>query len=160
MIIGLFAVDEANGMGINNHLPWPKNKDDMNWFKVLTKNQTVVMGSNTWNSSDMIKPLPGRRNVVITSQCINMPKVTTASGDVVTILHKIAQEDLNKQIFVIGGANILMQAEPVMEKIYITRIPGRYKSDTFIDLVHLTQNFTLMHEQNLGSCTVEHYERH
>lgn len=158
MIIGLFAVDNAGGIGINGHMPWPHNKDDMQWFKKTTQNQIVVMGRKTWEAPDMPKPLPGRINVLFTNKFIDRDDVEQIRGDVCEALKTIQKSNKKINIFVIGGANLLEQARPVLDKIYITRIPGEYLSDTVINLTDFLQGFTLKNKTNLGSCTVEEYQ--
>lgn len=157
MIAGLFAVDNAGGMGVNGHMPWPVNKDDMKWFKTTTQNQIVVMGKKTWESQDMPKPLPGRHNVVFTNNFFDCDAIEQIKGDVCEALNSIKKGNKKTNIFVIGGPNILMQSRPVLEKVYITRIPGEYLSDTVIDLDAFLSGMKLHQTLNLGSCTVEEY---
>lgn len=157
MIIGVFAVDDVGGMGYQGRLPWPNNTDDMRWFKNLTQGQIVVMGKNTWNSPDMPSPLPGRLNVLFTNNFIDQDDIEQIRGDVCEALRAIKQSNKEKNIFVIGGINLILQAKTVLEKVFITRIPGEYLSDTFVDLNHFTEGMRLHQKMNLGSCIVEEY---
>lgn len=157
MISALFAVDDAGGMGWKGNMPWPHNKDDMAWFKRTTQNQIVVMGKNTWNSPDMPTPLPGRINVVFTNNFFNVDEVEQIRGDVCEALSALKAHNKKTEIFVIGGANLLMQSKPVLERIFITRIPGEYLSDVSIDLNNFLDGFTLTNKTNLGTCVVEEY---
>ena len=156
MISAIFAVDEEGGMGNNGVMPWPMNKEDMKWFKTKTQGHTVVMGKNTWNSGDMPTPLPGRRNVLITNEFINNDNVVQASGDVPELLEYLEGEDDN-EIYVIGGVNILLQAKPVLDSIFLTRIPGTYNCDTTIDIKNYLNGFILKNKTQLESCTIEEY---
>lgn len=158
MIIGLFAIDDGNGIGIDGRLPWPHNKDDMKWFKSTTEQQIVVMGKNTWNSCDMPKPLPGRLNILVTNKFIENPHIEQFRGDIPEALTLIKDSNPDKNIFVIGGVNVLLQARPVLEKLYITRIPGEYQSDVKLDLASFLENFNLINTINLNSCNVEEYQ--
>jgi dihydrofolate reductase len=72
-------------------------------------------------------------------------------------LISIQQHNKRKNIFVIGGPNILLQSKPVLERVYITRIKGEYLNDTFIDLVDFLTGMKLHQTVNLGSCIVEEY---
>ena len=65
MIKIIVAVDENGAIGRNNDLLF-HIKDDLKNFKILTTNNTVVMGRNTWESLP-IKPLPNRENIVLTT---------------------------------------------------------------------------------------------
>lgn len=158
MIIALFAIDDAGGLGVNGHMPWPHNKDDMQWFKKTTQNQIVVMGRKTWESPDMLKPLPGRLNVLFTNDFIERDDIEQIRGDVAEALISIQKSNKKLNVFVIGGANLLEQSRPVIEKMFITRIPGEFLSDTKIDLEKFTKGFTLVDKINLGTCVVEEYQ--
>ena len=140
-------------------MPWPPNKEDFKWFRETTLNQVVVMGSTTWNSPDMPKPLPKRTNIVFSS---NPSKITHAhvvfESNVPETLQYIDTDYPNENIFVIGGANVLLQAKPVLHKLYITRIPGTYLADTQINLENFLEGFILTNTRDLGSCKVEEYE--
>lgn len=158
MIIALFAVDDNGGIGNNGGMPWPPNKEDFKWFRETTLDQVVVMGKTTWNSSDMPKPLPKRINVVISNNSQDIENADAViSGNVAELLQCIDLEYKEKDIFVIGGSNILMQAKPVLEKLYITRISGIYTSDTSINLDEFLKGFKLINVKDLGSCKVEEY---
>lgn len=157
MIVGLFAVDQAGGMGWQGRLPWPHNLDDMRWFKQTTQSQIVVMGKNTWDSPDMPSPLPGRLNVVFTNNFFNNNEIEQVKGDVCEALLSLKKQNQKTNIFVIGGPTLLLQSKPVLEKIYITKIPGEYLTDTKINLEQFLQDTKLEKTVNLGSCYVEEY---
>ena len=59
------AIDQNNGIGKNNSIPWNLPKD-LKHFKDITENSFVIMGRNTWNSLPK-KPLPNRINIIISS---------------------------------------------------------------------------------------------
>ena len=158
MIIGLFAIDNDNGIGFKGGLPWPHNKDDMAWFRSITRDQVVVMGKKTWNSPDMPKPLPNRVNVVITNNFENNLNIQQIKGQVPGSLVSTQCKYPDKNIFVIGGENILTQAIPVLEKLYVTRIPGKYESDVKLNLENFLKNFKIQNTLDLGSCKVEEYK--
>jgi dihydrofolate reductase len=157
MIVGLFAVDQAGGMGWQGNIPWPHNKDDMRWFKSTTQGQIVVMGRRTWDSPDMPSPLPGRLNVVFTNNFFDLDDVEQIRGDVPAALNSLKKQNKRKKIFVIGGPDLLIQSKPVLEKIYITRIPGEYLHDVRLDVDEFLQGTVLHQTINLGSCLIEEY---
>ena len=157
MISAVFAVDESGGMGKNGSLPWPFNKDDMIWFKNKTQNHVVIMGRKSWESPDMPKPLPKRHNVVFTNNFFD-GGVEQIRGDVCEGIKHIELKYPDKEIYVIGGANLLMQALPVIDKAYITKISGDFDCDTKIDLSLFLKNMSLANIHNIGTCKVEEYE--
>jgi dihydrofolate reductase len=159
MIIALFAVDENSGMGNQGNIPWPTVKEDMEWFRETTEDQVVVMGKKSWHSPDMPKPLPNRRNVVITNNFMDDDDIVQLSGDVCTALEHIEGMYPDNDVFVIGGADILKQAQPVIECALITKIPGEYLCDTRIDLKEFLTDFILVNTLDLKTCVVEMYER-
>jgi dihydrofolate reductase len=160
MIIALFAVDERGGMGNQGNIPWPTVKEDMKWFKETTQGQVVVMGKKSWLSPDMPKPLPKRHNVVFTNQFMNEhPDIDQIGGDVCEGLKRVEALYPDNDIFVIGGANLLMQARPVIDRAFITRIPGEYICDTVLNLKEFLEEFAHTNSLELGTCTVELYER-
>lgn len=157
MIAAIFAVDEKGGVGVDGGLPWPPNKDDMKWFREKTVGSTVVMGKRTWESVDMPKPLPGRTNVVVTNDFFDIDTIEQVRGNVCDVLKALQSQDKKKNVFVIGGVSILEQSKPILEKVFVTRIPGEYRADTFINLDEFLAGFTLVEKTNLGSCVVEEY---
>lgn len=158
MIIAIFAVDHASGMGNQGTIPWPFNKEDMRWFKETTEGQIVVMGKKSWESPDMPKPLPKRHNVVFTNTVIENENITQIKGDVCEGLKWLQDQHPEVDVFVIGGADLLIQARPVIERAFITRMPDTYICDTFIDLKKFINGLTLVHTNDLGTCKVEEYE--
>ena len=157
MIAALFAVDNIGGMGWKGSLPWPHNRDDMKWFKTITQDQIVVMGRRTWESPDMPSPLPGRLNVLFTNKFIERDDVEQIKGDVCEALKSLKQLNKRKNIFIIGGPNLLLQSKPVLDRIYVTKIQGEFLSDTQINLSEYLDGMTLHQTINLGSCSVEEY---
>lgn len=118
-------------------MPWPPNRDDFKWFKTTTTNQIVVMGRKTWESPDMPKPLPNRTNVVVSSTPINNDAVIQINGNVCEKLLDLQSAHSTQHIYVIGGASLLTQVKPVLEKMLITRIPGVYPMMCPLMLRHL-----------------------
>lgn len=158
MIAAIFAIDDAGGMGWKGSLPWPNNKDDLRWFKNKTQNQIVVMGRKTWNSPDMPKPLPGRVNVIFTNNFLERDDIEQIRGDTCEALLSVQTAHKKKDVYVIGGVDLLLQSRPILKKIFLTRIKGEYLSDTFIDINSFLTGTKLVQVMNLGSCMVEEYE--
>ena len=131
MISAIFAMDENYGIGLNGSLPWPKNSKDFRWFKSNTINSTVVMGRNTWDDPMMPKPLPNRKNIVITSRKMNVYEDTTPIS--ITDARSWLTTNSNKNIFIIGGAKVLNEYWDLVERFYVSIIPNVYNCDTFID---------------------------
>lgn len=102
----IFSITNNNVIGIKNdlacHIP-----HDLKWFKMNTHNSTVVMGHNTWKSLKY-KPLPNRRNIVVTSKCIDNIETTTQS--------------IPENSWIIGGATLFASTVESGDFMYITHI--------------------------------------
>lgn len=127
----ILAMDSNMGIGYDNALPWPHNKRDMQWFRNCTSGHVVVMGRKTWESFGS-KPLPNRINVVLTNRDIEGEADLVAFGDVEDVINNLKEKYPDLHIFIIGGANLYRQALPFCDKVYVTRIKGAYRCDTFM----------------------------
>lgn len=132
----IVACDRNGGIGKNHGMPWPPIKEDMAWFKKSTMNDVVVMGSSTWNSFGMKKPLPDRVNAVFTSDPSSCPGADIyLSGSVTEELRKLESYYPGTTIWVIGGADIIKQCSDIIDFWYITRLPDVYNCDTFVPMI-------------------------
>lgn len=130
MINAVFAVDFNGGMGLNGTLPWPHNAEDLANFQQLTTDNIVVCGRRTWDDPKMPKPLKNRIVYVATNRPVAY--ATPVSGNLVEQLQQLEADNPSKQIFVIGGVQLLELARPLLDRIYLTHIKGSYKVDTRI----------------------------
>lgn len=130
MISLIVAVDENGGIGYDGqllaHIP-----EDLQRFKELTSGHTVIMGRKTWDSLPK-KPLPNRKNIVISSQK-QENFMTTAE-----CLKEI--KDIDDEIFIIGGESIYRYFLPMANKIYITLIHKNFdKVDAYFPDIKLNE---------------------
>ncbi len=122
----LAAVSANRVIGLNNTLPWHLPAD-LKHFKQLTTGQIVVMGRRTFDSIG--RPLPDRTNVVLTRQRhFDWPGILTA-GSIQEVLEHFCGDD--RQIFIIGGAEIYQQTLPFCQRLYLTEIQQDFAGDTF-----------------------------
>lgn len=123
MINIIAAVSLNNCIGVNNSIPW-KIKEDMQLFKKLTTNNTIIMGRKTFESIG--KPLPNRKNIVISSSKIE--NIET---------YKSLEESLNNDgnIFLIGGSKIYQEGMKYANKMYITLVNKVVEGDTFFPFI-------------------------
>jgi dihydrofolate reductase len=133
MINALFAVDSYGGMGFHGTMPWPHNSADLENFKELTTGHVVVMGRRTWDDKNMPKPLPGRITYVATNSTF-LQNTGVIKGNIKEELLKIEKHHKDKIIWVIGGPDLLMQCDGIIDRIYLTHYRGSYKIDTKINL--------------------------
>lgn len=133
----IFASDDEGGIGKNGDLPWPHNSADLKWFKEKTTNSTVIMGRNTWESLP-VKPLPNRRNIVVTTGNANEAHIV---GDLKSILKILPQ--IKGNVWIIGGAQLIEGMLPYIEEFYISKIDGIYDCDVFLPLTKIQEEFTI-----------------
>jgi dihydrofolate reductase len=115
MSVGLIWAQSTSGViGRDNGIPW-RLPEDQARFKELTMGQTVVMGRLTWESLPAkVRPLPGRRNVVVTRQAEYV-----ADGAVVV---EGLDEALDGENWVIGGEQIYALALPMATRCEVTEV--------------------------------------
>jgi dihydrofolate reductase len=94
---------------------------------------------------------------VFTNNFFDLDDVEQIRGDVPAALNSLKKQNKRKKRFVIGGPDLLIQSKPVLEKIYITRIPGEYLHDVRLDVDEFLQGTVLHQTINLGSCLIEEY---
>ena len=120
---GIIVATSPEGViGKDNTIPWHYS-EDLKRFKRLTIGKTVIMGRNTWESLP-IKPLPRRRNIVITRSLLEGVEcfrsideaVNTCEGD----------------IWFIGGAGIYREAMDSADCIDMTLVPDNVNGDSCI----------------------------
>lgn len=126
MIISLIAaLDKKSGIGKENRLLWHLPAD-LKFFKKVTTGHTVIMGRNTYESIG--KPLPQRRNIVLTRKEGYSAPGCEVSEDLFSAIKSCHKE---QEIFIIGGADIYRQAIQVADKLYLTRVDVVMDADTF-----------------------------
>ena len=141
MIKAIMAVDDEWGFSKNGSMPWPKNTEDLQHFKATTNNNIIVMGRLTWDDPFMPTPLKNRINILVTSQSPDLYPGADRyiSDDLIKNIKNINSEyenqDFlkNKDIFIIGGANLIFQVFDIIDIFFITHIKGAYNCDKKLD---------------------------
>jgi dihydrofolate reductase len=146
MIKAIFAVDKNGGLGKGGSLPWPHDKQDMEWFRTNTRNHIVVMGSNTWLDPKMPKPLTERHCCVVTNQSVeNFSNAhTIIHGNFIEqSLAVLEANNPNRDIWIIGGAKLIGGTKHLFQKIYLTVFDDNYNCDLSVNVVELLHNFKM-----------------
>ena len=111
----IWAQSQSGIIGRDGGIPW-QLPEDLARFKELTMGHTVVMGRRTWESLPRsVRPLPGRRNIVITRD----PDYRADGADVVTSIEAALAEP---QTWVIGGSEIYHLALPAATRCEVTEV--------------------------------------
>jgi dihydrofolate reductase len=126
----LIAVQERNGgIGINGGLLMSL-PTDMKYFRTETMGKTVIMGRKTLESFPGGKPLPKRRNIVLSTTLKQSAGYEVCRS--VDELTDLLSEEEKKEAFVIGGGQIYKLLLPLVKEAYITEIDAELDADTFI----------------------------
>jgi dihydrofolate reductase len=120
------AVGINNELGIGDKLPWHIS-GDLKRFKKLTSGHTVIMGRKTFRSINY-KPLPNRRNIVLTKEHKFEPDQFEAAHSLDETLKILNPAE---ETFVIGGAAIYKLFLPVTNKLYLTVVHKSFDADVF-----------------------------
>lgn len=118
MTISLIAaMSKERAIGANNQMLWHLPKE-LAHFKRTTLNKTVLMGRKTFESIGS-KPLPNRRNVILTRQADLEIEGCEIIHSVEEALQKYGQDG---ELMITGGAEIYQLFMPIVDRIYITKV--------------------------------------
>lgn len=148
----ILATDINGGLGIDNKLLFDC-KLDMKRFRDLTMSHYTVMGSNTWLS--LPAPLKGRTNVIL-SRNEEFPIDPHLSNKHDVILHNDLNKIINhynsgtqeKELFIVGGAEVYRQAVMYADKVYLTLFHHEREHDTSFPLEVLDNHFEVVHKDS------------
>jgi len=127
--LSVVAAVARNGViGRDNAIPW-QMPEDVAHFKALTTGHAVVMGRRTWDSlPERFRPLPGRRNVVVTRQAGWSAQGAERAASLEDALGLLEGAP---SVFVIGGAELYAAALPLVDELVLTEIDRDVEGDTF-----------------------------
>jgi dihydrofolate reductase len=122
------ATDEGGGIGHNNqllvHMP-----ADLKYFKSVTMGKPIIMGRKTYESIG--RPLPGRKNIIISSTLKSNDKITVVSS--VEQALEITKDD--PEIMIIGGAQLYADTINKATRLYITKIHHQFPADVYFPAI-------------------------
>ncbi len=127
----IVAMAKNRVIGIDNTLPWHLPAD-LKHFKALTMGHHIVMGRKTYESIG--KPLPGRTSVVVTRNAGYSAPGVTAVNSLPAAISACGDDD---EIFVIGGAELYLQAITLADRIYLTEIGADIHGDAYFPEINL-----------------------
>jgi dihydrofolate reductase len=130
MISYVVAVARNGVIGREGGLPWYISSD-LKRFKEITMGKPVVMGRKTWESLPR-KPLPGRRNIVITRRKDFAPEGAEVVG---TAEEALALCRDAPEVAVIGGGEIYRLFWPLVDRLYLTEVDLDVEGDTHFPAV-------------------------
>jgi dihydrofolate reductase len=116
------ALGHRRAIGKDGKLPW-HIPEDLRRFKRLTSGHAVLMGRGTWES--LGRPLPGRRNVVLSSGAVPGVESYASLDDSLRALEE------SDKVFVIGGGAVYAQIIDRADELYLTLVDREVDADTF-----------------------------
>lgn len=140
-VAAIVAAGSNGAIGRRGDLPW-HIAEDMRRFKSLTMGHPVIMGRRTWESLPK-RPLPGRRNIVVSR---NPDFLTEGAETAPSVEAAIALCAADEIPFIIGGGEIYAAAFPLLTEILMTRVDTSVEdADTFFPTV-TTDEWSLSEE--------------
>lgn len=147
------AVPRNRAIGLDNQLLWQEAADQRH-FRATTMGCPVVMGRKTWESLPArFRPLPGRRNVVVSRD----PSYPATGAEVVTSLDAaLAALQGEPRVFVMGGAQLYALALPRADELVLTEIDADLDGDVFFPAFDRSQ-WTEIERQSARTDQGVHY---
>jgi dihydrofolate reductase len=134
MISIIVAIAENLAIGRNNDLLW-HIPEDLKRFKRITSGHSVIMGKRTYLSLPR-RPLPNRRNIVITDvqgENFNGCEMAYSIKEVLDLCKP------GEEYFIIGGASVYKQFLPYTNRLYLTRVHEKFEGDVFFPEIDFSQ---------------------
>lgn len=127
----IVAMGRNNEIGFHGDMPW-HIPEDLRHFKELTMARPVIMGRATWLSIPR-RPLPGRRNIVLSRSDEFSPRGAERAASLSEALALCPPPEIP---FIIGGGSVYADAMPLLTRIYVTRIDADFPdADTFFPAI-------------------------
>jgi len=129
MKLHLIYARARNGtIGKDGQMPWHL-PEDLAHFKRVTLGQPVIMGRKTWDSLPArFRPLPGRLNIVVTRQSDWQADGALRAGSIEEAMRLCGEAP---DAWIMGGAEIYRQAEPLASTAVVTEIDANFEGDAF-----------------------------
>lgn len=141
MISAIVAVDANWGIGYDGQL-LERIPEDMQHFRELTTNHTIMMGKKTWNSLPS-HPLPNRVNIVITHTGHQDSEMTSFMS-MENAISRIQNWYDDEELFIIGGGQIYEQLLSYCNIVYLTYIGRDHKNiDTYFPRIDKDSNWEI-----------------
>ena len=122
----VWAQSRDGWIGADGGLPWHL-PEDLARFRRLTSGAPVIMGRRTWDSlPERFRPLPGRRNVVLSRRTPDLPGAVVVPGP-----REALAAAGDGPAWVIGGAQVYAAAQPLADRLVVTEVNTRVNGDTF-----------------------------
>ena len=122
----IVAVDKNFAIGNKGDIPWHISAD-MKYFRNTTSGKSIIMGRKTLESFPGSKPLPNRKNIVLTRN-----KDFKIEGAFVVNSISEALMAADDDCFIIGGGEIYKMFLPYVKYAYVTKVDSEFEADTYM----------------------------
>lgn len=147
------AVARGGVIGRGGEIPW-RLPEDLARFRALTTGHAVVMGRKTWESlPERFRPLPGRRNVVVSRNPEWRADGAERAG---SLEDALALLDGAERVFVIGGGQLYAEALPYADELLLTEIDADAEGDTWFPAWERGEFEETSREQHVSAGGVEY----
>lgn len=128
----IVAMARNRAIGKGGDLIWHLSAD-LKHFKQVTMGKTVVMGRKTYESLPGKRPLPGRRNVILSERMEMAPEGFELANSVEQVIRGCADSE---EVMIMGGGSIYEQFLPLANRLYLTRLDKSFEADTFFPVIN------------------------
>lgn len=135
----IVAMASNRVIGRDNQLPWHL-PNDLKYFKATTLGKPVVMGRKTYESIG--RPLPGRTNIVVTTNRAFRPEgveVVHSVDEGLDLAQRVAKADGVEELMVIGGAQLYEAVMPQVDRLYVTQVHAIVEGDALFPELEFSQ---------------------
>ena len=112
---------------------------DRKFFRETTRGATVIVGRRTTEDFPGQKPLPGRKNIVLSRSGAEIPGFVLCDSPEKAL--QMTEND--EKVFVIGGGTVYRQMLPLCDTAYVTKVHIKVESDTFFPNLDEDENWIL-----------------
>ena len=147
----IVAVDNKNGIGYNNTIPWYE-PDDLKHFSKTTKgnlNNAIIMGSKTWESLP-VQPLKNRDNLILSRKDNENGEGFSYFKNIDDVLKHCKNKDYDV-VWVVGGAEIykLFLDNILIDNIYLSRVCKEYECNIFFP--NIPDNYRFIEKKSINN---------
>ncbi|HEY8117646.1 MAG TPA: dihydrofolate reductase [Methylophilaceae bacterium] len=141
----IVAVARNHVIGSNNALPWHL-PEDLKRFRALTTGHHIIMGRKTYESLNRL--LPDRTTVIVTRN----PSYQVAGALMANSLQQaISLCGNDKEVFLIGGAELYLDGFNLANKLYLTEIDAEFEGDAFLPAFNMSQWKETLRESHVSA---------
>jgi len=147
----IVAMTRDRLIGRAGSLPWHL-PEDLRFFRRMTTGHAILMGRKTWDSIG--RPLPKRRNIVLSRSRVDVPE----GVDLLSRPEELDALGIERELFVIGGAQIYERFLPRCEELIVTLVSGDFEGDTWFPPFEEAFRFVEILESH-PTCEMRRYRR-